>query len=135
MARQLNAIFPSDDLPSATERLSLSSDVLDHTLAFAYDYLAARRYDDAARLCRSILVADPHYWWCYSLYAAVLRKQGKLREALAMINQSLRYEPSDPKLLSAKAAIQRELDIQVANAQRVLCDERAPRFNQIAHQG
>ncbi len=99
----------SETTEASTETLSLPSELLDHALAFAYDFFKAGRYTEAATLCRTLLVADPHYWWCYSLFAAVLQRQGKFRECVVMIDKSLRYEPGQTKLLSMKAEVAHQL--------------------------
>ncbi|MDZ4695817.1 MAG: hypothetical protein SGI86_11775 [Deltaproteobacteria bacterium] len=93
----------TDDTPS------LPDDLLDHTLAFAYDFFKAGHYSDAAALCRTLLLADPGYWWCYSLFAAVLQRQGKFRECISMIDRCLRYEPGQAKLLAMKTEVERQL--------------------------
>jgi predicted Zn-dependent protease len=94
---------------ASTDALSLPSEVLDHTLALAYDFFKAKRYTEAAKLCQTLLVTDPQYWWTYSLFAAVLQRQGRFRECVTMINQSLRYEPGQAKLQSMKAEVELQL--------------------------
>jgi hypothetical protein len=60
-------------------------------------------------LCRGLVAADHKYWWSYSLYAATLRRLGRLREALAELEKGLTYEPNEPKLLFMRGEIREAL--------------------------
>lgn len=85
--------------------LDIPSAFLDQARALAYRCYQAARYEEAEILCKGLLAADHRSWWPYSLYAAVLRNQGRLREALAQIDAGLRYEPAQPKLLAMKTEL------------------------------
>ncbi len=106
-----NALSPTDFLEMTPMRaiLGIPSEVLDEAMAQAWKLYQAGRYHDAEILCKGLLAADHRYWWAYSLYAAVLRKQGRLREALIQTEAGLRYEPGQPKLLAMRADIARTL--------------------------
>ncbi len=77
-------------------------EALDQAMAIAYRCYQAGRYEHAETLCKGLLAADHRYWWAYSLYAAVLRNQGRLPEAMVQIDCGLKYEPGQPKLVAMK---------------------------------
>ena len=105
----MNASTDSDFLEHTPMRaiLGIPAEVLDEAMAQAWKLYQAGRYHDAEILCRGLLAADHRYWWAYSLYAAVLKRHGRLREALVQIEAGLRYEPGQPKLLAMRADIAR----------------------------
>ena len=78
---------------------------LDAIMALAYQVYQVGRYADAEVLCRGLIAADHKYWWSYSLYAATLRRLGRLSEALAQLDKGLAYEPNEPKLLFMRSEI------------------------------
>jgi predicted Zn-dependent protease len=82
--------------------LGIPDEILDQAMAVAYQAYRASQYDDAEVLCKGLLAADHRYWWVYSLYAAVLRNQGRLEEALVQVECGLRYEPQQPKLVAMR---------------------------------
>jgi tetratricopeptide (TPR) repeat protein len=77
----------------------ISDEALDAVMALAYQLYQVGRYPEVAVLCRGLIAADHKYWWSYSLYAATLRRLGKLQEALEELTKGLVYEPAQPKLL------------------------------------
>ncbi len=77
----------------------ISDQVLDAVMALAYQLYRIGRYPEAEVLCRGLVAADHTYWWSYSLYAATLRRLGRLPEALAALDKGLAHEPDAPKLL------------------------------------
>ena len=90
--------------------LGIPPEVLDQAMAVAYQCYRAGRYADAEILCRGLLAADHRYWWAYSLYASVLRNQGRLADALVQLDCGLRHEPQQPKLLAMRAEALRLLE-------------------------
>ena len=89
--------------------LGIPDQALDAIMALAYQLYQVGRYADAEVLCRGLLAADHKYWWSYSLYAATLRRLGRLREALAQLDKGLAYEPNEPKLLFMRGEIREAL--------------------------
>ena len=87
----------------------ITDDALDTVMALAYQLYQVGRYTDAEVLCRGLVAADHKYWWSYSLYAATLRRLGRLREALAELEKGLAYEPNEPKLLFMRREIREAL--------------------------
>ncbi|HEX7558663.1 MAG TPA: tetratricopeptide repeat protein [Usitatibacter sp.] len=83
----------------------IPDEALDAIMALAYQLYQVGRYADAEVLCRGLIAADHKYWWSYSLYAATLRRLGRLREALAELDKGLAYEPNEPKLLFMRGEI------------------------------
>ena len=83
----------------------ITDQALDAVMALAYQLYQVGRYPDAEVLCRGLIAADHKYWWSYSLYAATLRRLGKLEEALEALAKGLQYEPNEPKLLFMRAEI------------------------------
>ena len=74
-------------------------------MPLAYQLYQVGRYAEAEVLCRGLIAADHKYWWSYSLYAATLRRLGRLSEALAQLDKGLAYEPNEPKLLFMRTEI------------------------------
>jgi len=94
--------------------LGISESALDAVMATAYQLYQAGRYPEVEVLCRGLIAADHKYWWSYSLYAATLRRLGRLRDALAVLEIGIRYEPDAPKLLLMRSELRR----QIANEER-----------------
>ena len=61
-----------------------------------------------------MIAADHRYWWSYSLYAATLRRLGRARDALALLEIGIGYEPNAPKLLLMRSELRKE----IANEER-----------------
>ena len=120
-AQQTNASIDSDLSPAARSFLEettmksifgISDAALDTVMALAYQLYQVGRYAEAEVLCRGLVAADHKYWWSYSLYAATLRRLGRLREALAELEKGLAYEPNEPKLLFMRGEIREALGKQ-----------------------
>ena len=117
-AQQTNASIDSD-LPAAARKFleettmksifGISDAALDTVMALAYQLYQVGRYAEAEVLCRGLIAADHKYWWSYSLYAATLRRLGRLSEALAELEKGLAYEPNEPKLLFMRGEIREAL--------------------------
>ena len=82
---------------------------LDAIMALAYQLYQVGRYSEVEVLCRGLIAADHKYWWSYSLYAATLRRLGRLEEALEELAKGLVYEPNEPKLLFMRSEIREAL--------------------------
>ena len=78
-------------------------------MATAYQLYQAGRYPEVEVLCRGLVAADHKYWWSYSLYAATLRRLGRLREAVEQVEKGLVYEPDEPKLLLMRSELRAEI--------------------------
>jgi tetratricopeptide (TPR) repeat protein len=113
-AQQKTASTDSDLSPSARQFLEettmkslfgIPDEALDAIMALAYQLYQVGRYADVEVLCLGLIAADHKYWWSYSLYAATLRRLGRLREALAELEKGLAYEPNEPKLLFMRSEI------------------------------
>jgi tetratricopeptide (TPR) repeat protein len=87
----------------------IPDEALDAIMALAYQLYQAGRYSEVEVLCRGLIAADHKYWWSYSLYAATLRRLGKLEEALDELDKGLVYEPNEPKLLFMRGEIREAL--------------------------
>jgi predicted Zn-dependent protease len=111
--------------------LDISDQALDAVMALAYQLYQAGRYQEAEVLCRGLVAADHTYWWSYSLFAATLRRLGKLREALDALELGLRYEPHQPKLLYMRAEISAAFETQ-KNAGPVASAASAVNASQVA---
>jgi tetratricopeptide (TPR) repeat protein len=83
----------------------IPDEALDAIMALAYQLYQVGRYPEVEVLCRGLIAADHKYWWSYSLYAATLRRLGKLEEALEELDKGLVYEPDEPKLLFMRGEI------------------------------
>jgi tetratricopeptide (TPR) repeat protein len=89
--------------------LGIPDEALDAVMALAFQLYQARRYREVEVLCRGLIAADHTYWWSYSLYAAALRRLGRLPEALAQVDRGLTYEPKASRLLAMRAEIRTAL--------------------------
>jgi tetratricopeptide (TPR) repeat protein len=87
----------------------IPEEALDAIMATAYQLYQAGRYPEVEILCRGLIAADHKYWWSYSLYAATLRKLGRLREAVDQVEKGLVYEPDEPKLLLMRSELRAEI--------------------------
>jgi len=87
----------------------IPEEALDAVMATASQLYQAGRYPEVAVLCRGLIAADHTYWWSYSLYAATLRRLGRLRDAVAQLDQGLVYEPGAPKLVAMRAELLAEI--------------------------
>jgi predicted Zn-dependent protease len=85
--------------------LGIPEAALDAVMATAYQLYQSGRLHEVEVLCRGLIAADHKYWWSYSLYAATLRRLGKLDEALAALEQGLVHEPDSPKLLFMRSEL------------------------------
>ena len=90
----------------------IPEEALDAVMATAYQLYQAGRYPEVEILCRGLIAADHKYWWSYSLYAATLRRLGRLRDAVEQLDLGLAYEPDEPKLLMMRS----ELCAEIARA-------------------
>jgi tetratricopeptide (TPR) repeat protein len=112
-------ISPISPIPPAARRFleettmksifGISDEALDAVMALAYQLYRTGRYPEAEVLCRGLVAADHTYWWSYSLYAATLRRLGRLPEALAALEKGLTHEPDEPKLLVMRDELRRAL--------------------------
>ena len=91
----------------------IPEEALDAVMATAYQLYQAGRFPEVEVLCRGLIAADHKYWWSYSLYAATLRRLGRLQEAVEQLDRGLTYEPDEPKLLLMRS----ELRAAIANAE------------------
>ena len=87
----------------------IPEEALDAVMATAYQLYQAGRYPEVEVLCRGLIAADHRYWWSYSLYAAALRRLGRLREAVEQLERGLVYEPDEPKLLLMRSELRAEI--------------------------
>jgi hypothetical protein len=93
----------------------IPEEALDAVMATAYQLYQAGRYPEVAVLCRGLIAADHTYWWSYSLYAATLRRLGRLRDAVAQLDQGLVYEPGAPKLVAMRIELLAEIARETEN--------------------
>jgi len=87
----------------------IPEEALDAVMATAYQLYQAGRYPEVEILCHGLIAADHKYWWSYSLYAATLRRLGRLREAVEQLDMGLVYEPDEPKLLLMRSELRAEI--------------------------
>jgi predicted Zn-dependent protease len=78
--------------------LGIPDEALDAVMAVAYQLYQSGRHPEVEILCRGLVAANHKDGWAYSLLAATLRRQGKLADALAAVDEGLVYAPEDSKL-------------------------------------
>ena len=96
--------------------LGIPEDALDAVMALAFQLYQSGRYREVEVLCRGLVAADHTSWWSYALYAATLRRLGKLTQALSQAERGLVYEPQAPRLIALRAEIRAAL---AANSNRL----------------
>jgi predicted Zn-dependent protease len=94
----------------------IPEEALDAVMATAYQLYQAGRYPEVELLCRGLIAADHKYWWSYSLYAATLRRLGRLHEAVEQLDKGLAYEPDEPKLLRMRSEMRDEIALREKGA-------------------
>lgn len=101
------ATTETDYLETTTLRqiLNISNEVMDHAMGIAYQLYRVGRLGEADTVCKGLIACDHSYWWSYSLHASVLRRLGQIDDALAQVEQGLKYEPQQPKLLLMRAEL------------------------------
>ena len=87
----------------------IPEEALDAVMATAYHLYQAGRYPEVEVLCLGLVAADHKYWWSYSLYAATLRRLGRLQEAVEQLDRGLVYEPNEAKLLLMRSELREEI--------------------------
>ena len=87
------------------ELLGVDPDVIDQARVLAHQLYRAGRLTEADVVCRGLIACDHRFAWTYSLHAAVLRRQGRLPQALAQVELGLRYAPSNAKLRAMRAEL------------------------------
>ena len=90
--------------------LGVSDAAMDQAMAIAYQSYLTGHCLEAEALCKGLIACDPHYWWSHSLHASVLRRLGRHEEALAGVEEGLKFEPGQPKLLLMRT----ELSLTIA---------------------
>jgi predicted Zn-dependent protease len=93
------------ETPTLKQILNISDAAMDQAMAIAYQLYLTRRFAEADTVCKGIIACDHRYWWSRSLHASVLRRLGRYDEALAAVEEGLKYEPQQPKLLLMRAEL------------------------------
>lgn len=83
--------------------LNISDEAMDQAMGIGYQLYLTGRYAEAEILCKGLVACDHRYWWSHSLHASVLRRLGRLDEALCAVEEGLKYEPGQPKLALMRA--------------------------------
>jgi tetratricopeptide (TPR) repeat protein len=89
------------------ELVDMPQQALDECLSMAYRLYSQGRFAQAEVMCRGLVAADHRYWYAHALLAATLQKLGRFREALAEVDEGLRHEPGNDKLLAQRAHLER----------------------------
>jgi predicted Zn-dependent protease len=134
MSAQRDTQIPSNAcqvLEDTTMRsiFGIPEEALDAVMATAYQLYQAGRYPEVEVLCRGLIAADHKYWWSYSLYAATLRRLGRLRDAVEQLERGLVYEPEEAKLL----VMRDELRVAMAREESAAGDAVVAETNNDSH--
>jgi tetratricopeptide (TPR) repeat protein len=78
--------------------LGIPDEALEAVTAIGYQLYQSGRYPEVEILCRGLIAANHKDGWAYALLGATLRRLGKLAEALAAVEEGLRFAPDDSKL-------------------------------------
>lgn len=79
--------------------LNISDGAMDHAMGIAYQLYLTGRFAEAETICKGLIACDHRYWWSHSLHASVLRRLARPQDALRAVEEGLKYEPGQPKLL------------------------------------
>jgi predicted Zn-dependent protease len=80
------------------ELLGVPPGAIERACQIAHQLYRAGRLAEADVVCRGLIACDHRLAWTYSLHAAVLRRLGRLEQALAQTQRGLNYEPAHAKL-------------------------------------
>lgn len=80
------------------ELLGVPPGAIERACQIAHQLYQAGRLGEADVVCRGLIACDHRLAWTYSLHAAVLRRLGRLEQALAQVQQGLTHEPGHAKL-------------------------------------
>jgi predicted Zn-dependent protease len=86
--------------------LGIPDAAMDQAMGIAYQLYLTGRFSEAETVCKGLIACDHRYWWCHSLHASVLRRLGRPEEALAAIEEGLKYEPRQAKLALMRVELQ-----------------------------
>jgi predicted Zn-dependent protease len=89
--------------------------VLDLARQYAFGAYMAERWTDTKVLLEGILAAEPADAWALSVYASMLRKQGKLTEAAALIDRAHALAPGDTNITAIRDDLARLAGARAAN--------------------
>jgi hypothetical protein len=87
----------------------IPAEVIDRAKAMAYQCHQADRRQETQSLCRGLLAVDHRCWWTHALYAASLHSDGRLGEALTIVDRGLRYNPGQLTLVEQRRQLLRQL--------------------------
>jgi predicted Zn-dependent protease len=79
--------------------------ILDEARKHAYGMYRAEQWAEMETLIKGVLAANPRDAWALSLYASMLRKQHKFREALVLLETAHALDPRSAHI----AAMREEL--------------------------
>ena len=94
------------DRTSLKQILDISDAAMDQAMAIAYQLYLTGRFAQAEVVCKGLIACDHRYWWSHSLHASILRRLDRPDDALAAVEEGLKYEPGQPKLMSMRAELQ-----------------------------
>jgi predicted Zn-dependent protease len=99
----------AQDRPTAPLTLrtlfNLSGEFLQACSSKAYDYYKEKRYVEAELVSRWLVATDHRNWFYRTLVAACLQKQGRVPDAIAEVDEGLKFEPGHADLLALKAVL------------------------------
>ena len=64
----------------------------------AYEMYRESRWRETETLLKGVLVSNPTDGWSLSVYASMLRKQGKFKEAIVLLETAHALEPTDENI-------------------------------------
>ena len=71
----------------------------------AYDLFIAEKFDDVEVLLQGILAADNQDAWSLALYGAIMRKKGKFKEALVLMETAHALAPDNDNIRTMRDEI------------------------------
>ncbi|MEO5768608.1 MAG: hypothetical protein ABIS92_09690 [Polyangia bacterium] len=94
------------DRTSLKQILDISDAAMDQAMAIAYQLYLTGRFAQAEVVCKGLIACDHRYWWSHSLHASILRRLDRPDDALTAVEEGLKHEPGQPKLISMRAELQ-----------------------------
>ncbi|MEP6655488.1 MAG: hypothetical protein ABJA82_19135 [Myxococcales bacterium] len=94
------------DRTSLKQILDISDAAMDQAMAIAYQLYLTGRFAQAEVVCKGLIACDHRYWWSHSLHASILRRLDRPDDALTAVEEGLKHEPGQPKLMLMRAELQ-----------------------------
>jgi predicted Zn-dependent protease len=84
--------------PKLRDVINIPVEVLDAARQTAYNLYQTEQWDQTETMLKGLLAADPTDAWALSLFAAMLRKQKRFKEALVVMETAHTLDPKNDNI-------------------------------------